>query len=497
MNISKRLRNSASVWRIAIVLSLLLMFVGCEKHHEALAASDEYYTCSMDPQVIENAPGICPICHMKLIAVKKNELRTGQIKLSEQQIKLAHIIVDTLKLSDLTMTISLAGTVVPDQTGIDAISARVAGRIDKLYIKNSGEYVHKGQVLFEIYSETLNSAQSEYLLISQKSASASNASSFLELASAIRRKLLAYGMTSEQLDQIVKSKHIIDHIPFEAKREAFVQDIYVTEGSYVTEGLMMFHLAVPDLLWVEAQVYLPYIPFVHLGSDARISLPAILDKVFSGKVIFIEPQVRSNDRYILTRFQISNPNMLIRPGMNASVEIQTSSVRTLSLPLDAVIQERSGASVWVRLPTGNFEIRMVKTGLQNTHAIEITEGLQSGDFVVTSGTYLLNSEYVFKRGASPMAGHNMQDMDGLKSGPGSMKASQSETSSQPMQMPDTKTQTQQKNQETVQTAKSNVKVEQKKKGADLYQCPMHPEVQSAHPGICPNCGMDLEKVESK
>ena len=79
-----------------------------------MAGSDEYYTCSMDPQVVENKAGNCPICHMKLIKVKKNNLRAGQIKLSAQQIKLANITYDTVAIHEFAKEITLTGKVTVD-----------------------------------------------------------------------------------------------------------------------------------------------------------------------------------------------------------------------------------------------------------------------------------------------------------------------------------------------------------------------------------------------
>ena len=78
----------------------------------------------------------------------------------------------------------------------------------------------------------------------------------------------------------------------------------------------------------------------------------------------------------------------------------------LNLPVDAVIRTGQGAHVWVETEKDTFEARMVRTGVENFDQVEIIEGLEEGDKVVMTGAYLLNSEYILKKGADPMAAHN-------------------------------------------------------------------------------------------
>jgi Cu(I)/Ag(I) efflux system membrane fusion protein len=108
--------------------------------------------------------------------------------------------------------------------------------------------------------------------------------------------------------------------------------------------------------------------------------------------------------------------------MLANIKLQTDKKKSLTLPVDAIIQDSKGANVWVQDSDGIFENKMVKTGMQNSRSIEIIDGLVEGDLVVVTGAYLLNSEYVFKKGANPMEGHghkqgdkqDMQDLPGMK-----------------------------------------------------------------------------------
>ncbi len=395
-----------------LTMLLLLMNASCIKktNHADMAGPDEYYTCSMDPQVIENKAGNCPICHMKLIKVKRNNLKPGQIQLSEQQIKLANITFDTLRIHELSKEITLTGKVTFDQNLSEAISSRVQGRIEKLLVKNVGDYISEGQLLYEIYSEDLNAAQSEYLYVIQKS----NASE--SFATAAKKKLLLYGMSEEQINRIKTSKHIIEYISVYSSAEGFVTETSVVEGNYVSSGMTLFRLASMSSLWVEAQVYLPYLPYLKVGTEAKFHVASASDEAYTGKVIFIDPQVQSPERFVLGRFQIINPSQQIKPGMLANIVLQTEKHKSFTLPDDAVIIDSKGANVWVRNKDVVFENKMVTIGMQNSTSIEILDGLSDGYVVVVSGAYLLNSEYVFKRGASPMEGHQdiYHDMPGMK-----------------------------------------------------------------------------------
>ncbi len=402
-----RNRRHLSHLFVVFFTASLMVLASCNQknNHIELAGPDEYYTCSMDPQVMENKAGNCPICHMKLIKVNKNNLKAGQIELSAQQIKLGNITYDTLRVYELAKEISITGKVTFDQNLSDAISARVQGRIEKLAVKNVGDYISKGQLLYKIYSEDLNAAQQEYILVLQKYSPSE------KISEAAKNKLLLYGMSESQVNQLKISKQVVQSVPVYATTEGFIIEIAVTEGNYVSTGTTLFRLASLNSLWVEAQVYLPYLSYMEIGTEANFSIPAAGEKSFSGKVIFIDPQVQSPQRFVLARFQITNPSQQIRPGMLADIRLQTETRKSFAVPVDAVIQDSKGATVWVLNNKGMFENVMVTIGMQNSRQIEIVSGLEEGDIVVITGAYLLNSEYVFKKGANPMEGHSeMQKM---------------------------------------------------------------------------------------
>ncbi|MBK9338794.1 MAG: efflux RND transporter periplasmic adaptor subunit [Lewinellaceae bacterium] len=183
------------------VVSLLLL-AACQKNNTTGVAQNKiYYTCSMHPQVMQQEPGACPICHMDLVPVETHSLQKGTgIHLNAEQIRLANILTDTVHLRPVGEEITLAATLRENQAAINTMTAKVAGRIERLLVRNTGEYVREGQAVFEVYSETLAAAQQDYLLALQsRQRYGSNDLDFTRLADAARNKLLLWGMNRTQI----------------------------------------------------------------------------------------------------------------------------------------------------------------------------------------------------------------------------------------------------------------------------------------------------------
>lgn len=393
-----------------IVISALLVFAACKSRKADVPKdTDVFYTCSMDPQIMESKPGKCPICHMELTAVKKsnNEEMDG-IQLSEQQIQLGNIRTDTIKDGTIGDQMTLSATLNIDESKINIVSARVAGRIDKLYYKNIGDHITKGSRLFDLYSEELNNAKQEYISVLERQRTLDNSIiDFTQLAQAAKNKLLLWGMSEAQITELATTRKYAALTSFYSTAGGTITTLDVKEGDYVTEGSSVVHLANLSALWAEAQVYSSQLSLIDQKGDAVVQIPDMPGKEIKGRIDFENPEISPDTRINLIRVTIPNYNNQLKPGMPAYVILKSRQHHSLSLPVDAVIRDANGASVWVKTGKNNFENRMVETGLEADEFIEIKSGLQEGDIVVISGAYLLNSEYIFKKGADPMAGMKM------------------------------------------------------------------------------------------
>ena len=150
----------------SLLVIILLFSASCKEKKQAKAnMQDNYYTCSMHPQVMQDKPGVCPICHMDLIVVKKTQTAMDEIQLNDEQMQLGNIVADTIHQGILGDKLVLTATLNADETKVNSVNARIGGRVDRLYFKSAGDFVSKGAHLYDLYSEELNNAKQEYLAI--------------------------------------------------------------------------------------------------------------------------------------------------------------------------------------------------------------------------------------------------------------------------------------------------------------------------------------------
>jgi len=400
--------------RILLFILSILIFSSCKNKRVATQEnSNVYYTCSMDPQVIEHKPGKCPICHMELNAVRKsNGENKDEILLSEQQIELGNIHTDTIRNGSIEDQVVLTATLNFDQVKASSVSSRVMGRIERLYFKNLGDYVKKGAALYGLYSEELNSAKQEYLLtLEQKRTFATEtAIDYEQLLRSAKNKLLLWGMSETQIQELADTKKTTPVTTFYSISGGYITQLDIREGDYVMEGGNIVKLADLSTLWAEAQVYTSQLAKLNNSSVATVQIPGFEGKEIKGRIEFVNPEINPDTRINLVRISIPNPGNQLKPGMPAYVLLKSPQRKTLMLPIDAVIRDGRGATVWIRTGTHSFKNKMVTVGLEGDDRIEIKSGLDPGDVVVITGAYLLQSEYIFKKGANPMSGHDMSNM---------------------------------------------------------------------------------------
>ena len=382
------------------------VFVGCQPKTKKQVSSDKvYYTCSMHPQVVKDQPGKCPICQMELIPVSTQQNSAkDEIHLSDEQIKLGNIKSDTVHKENIGESNTFIAIVNTNTDQTSSISSRVMGRIEKLYFKTKGDYIIKGDKLYDIYSEDLNLAKQQYLLALQKKQSAHN--DFVnvdQLIESAKNKLLLYGINEEQLKDI-SSASITTIVSLGS---GYVTDLTLKEGDYVMQGAIVFKIADLSSLWVEAQVYPTQLKDIYMKADAIVTFPDLPEKTFTGKIDFINPELNSGTQLNLIRVEIPNKDLSIKPGMPAIVALKHHVHKAFALPVDAVLRDSKGAIVWVQTAANTYKSRMVQTGIESDDKIEIVSGLAEGDIVVISGAYLLNSEFIFKKGKN-------SSMEGMK-----------------------------------------------------------------------------------
>jgi Cu(I)/Ag(I) efflux system membrane fusion protein len=374
------------------------------------------YTCPMHPQIVQDAPGSCPICGMDLVPIKKNDATNTSLILSESQMQLANVTVQPVSTGSIGNSTVLNARLAADQEKTEVISSRVAGRIERLYVKEAGQVVRRGQVLYELYSEPLLTDQQEYLVALQQEQAFPAEKRYVQFRQAAEQKLRLYGMTPAQISLLAKTKTVQSRIPFVAPSGGTVTEIAVSEGQYVAEGALLYRLVNLSQLWVEAELYPGESGYVKVGD--RLPVQVVGNEGAQNliaRVAFINPEYQAGSQVLTLRAVLPNPGGQLQPGQQARVTIRHGVQRGLTLPAEAVVRSGEGAVVFVQTDTNTFQPRRVQTGTETDQRVAITGGLTGDETVAMSGAYLLYSEMVLKKGINPFT--KQVDTEGVKTTP--------------------------------------------------------------------------------
>ena len=329
------------------------------------------------------------------------------LMLTESQIRLANITTEKVSMQPVGQTQLINGVLAVDEESSQVISTRISGRLDRLFFKEAGRTIRQGEPLYEIYSEELLTLQKEFLLAKEQFETLGKEEpryeSYLKTA---EKKLSLYGISKDQIEQLRKSGVQQPRITFFAPATGIITEINAAEGQYVNEGALLYRIESTIKLWVEADLYSDESKLVKVGDQISVRISGYESTPVDAKVVFLSPEYRANTQIVVMRGVIENREMMFKPGMQAQVLFTHSSRKALSVPVDAVIRDEHGTHVYIESGKFTFEPRMVKTGVEDFEQVEVIEGLKENESVVATGAYLLYSEFILRRGADPMAGHN-------------------------------------------------------------------------------------------
>ena len=309
--------------------------------------------------------------------------------------------VETMEVKRQTVRkeIVTPGKVAEPETGIGTISARISGRIEKLFLNVTGESVTRGQAVASIYSPTVFASAEEYKLAleNRERLNASKERQAIaqaeELIQASRRRLELWGLTAEQIDAIPTATTPAAQITIYSPIAGVITKRNVAEGQYVKEGDILYTVTDLSTVWVQADVFESDIPAVRNGMDVRIMSAALADGTLRGTINFLQPSVDPQTRTMSARIQVSNPGMRLRPGMFVQVSFNAPlAVGTLAVPRAAVLNTGKQLVVYVATDNGVFEKRSIRAEAVGDEYYSVANGLQPGDRVVTKGNFLIDSQ---------------------------------------------------------------------------------------------------------
>ena len=353
----------------------------------AVAPPKTLYTCGMHPQVIQDHPGNCPICGMRLTPLVRNATTDHAITVDSTFRQNMGLRTITVTNAPLRRTLRTVGNVTLDETSVVDVTTKYRGWLEKIYVDTVGARVHRGEPLFEIYSPDLYSAEAEYLI-----ALAHKDEILIPLA---RQKLGFWDVAEDQIVEIERGGKPIKALRINAPTDGFVMEKNAVVGAMVEAGTRIYQLADMSLVWIQAQMYEQDLPFVKLGQEALVRLDYLPDRVYRVRITYIYPILDEKTRTARVRLEVHNPGYFLKPGMFATVE-WTSELSPSALLVPDMAVLRSGARSTVFVATddvGHFEPRNVTLGVQGADGmLEVRDGLKAGERIVVSGQFMLDSE---------------------------------------------------------------------------------------------------------
>lgn len=342
-----------------------------------------YWVAPMDPSYRREQPGKSPM-GMDLVPVYADDVGP-EVKVSPAVVQNHGVRTASAQTGTLWRRIDTVGYVEPDESRLTHVSLRTEGWIERLAVKSEGERVRKGQLLFELYSPALVTAQEEYL---QARASGSKA-----LIRASRDRLEVLGVSQSQIDALSRSQRPRQRIEVFAPQDGIVQQLNVREGMFVKPANTLMSLVDLSSVWVIAEVFESQSQWVAAGRPAEMNLTYLPGKRWEGQVQFVYPQLDPKTRTLRVRLRFDNPAETLKPNMYASVTIYGGpKPDVLTIPAEALIRTGRENRVVVSSDAETFSARQVEVGIQSGDRVEVLSGLEPGERVVTSGQFLIDSE---------------------------------------------------------------------------------------------------------
>jgi Cu(I)/Ag(I) efflux system membrane fusion protein len=413
------------------------------EHEEESSEEDVTWTCSMHPQIKLPKPGKCPICFMDLIPLESgddDEDNPLRYSMSQRAKTLAQVKTSPVKRDNARVKRRLVGMVFQNEQKVAALTSRIDGRLDQVFIDFVGAKVEKGDPMVTIWSPTLIRSQVE-LFETLKSTEFDE-----QVSEGAEEKLAQYGLTEEQIEEIKRKKEPILYVTLKAPISGIVMEKNALLGQFVQEGDEMFIITDLSTVWVKLDAYESDLPWIRYGQKVTFTTPAAPGRVFTGKVLFIDPVLQMKTRSVKVRVEAENPELLLKPHMLVTAEVEaeidaqgrvinpewadkavcpvhpdvtgkpgeicptskralqppsafgyatdTDGELPLVIPSAAVLFTGQRSVVYVEVPESErptYELREVKIGPRAGDQYVVLEGLEEGERVVTHGNFKIDS----------------------------------------------------------------------------------------------------------
>ncbi len=345
-----------------------------------------YYTCPMHTSVRSEDIGTCPICAMDLVPVSAASLLSGEVVIDGQRRQTFGVRTTAIHRGPMVETLRLPARVEWDPSANHEVNIRSDGWIEGLRVDDVGQSVRLGQTLFTLYSPELISAQGELL------AAIGVHGSDHPVAVASRSRLRVLGLADRDIDAIIEAGQTSERVNIRAPQSGVITEINLTEGAHVTAGMSAAVIGQTTTAVVEADLFENHLADVTTGTQATVSFPALHSSQIAAVVESVDPWLNPQTRTARARLIIDNSDGALIAGMDANVSLHIDRGDSLLLPASAVIFNGDNRIVFLDMGEGRLTPTFVTLGARSNELYQVLTGLDSGDEVVTSGTFLVASE---------------------------------------------------------------------------------------------------------
>lgn len=318
-----------------------------------------------------------------VVAHPRAEFELGQAEVDSIGVRL-----EKVQQELISEPIRAVATVVPDESRLSHVHTRVAGWIERLSVSTTGERVRLGQPIAGIFSQELLSSQTEYLAARRATTSGPRS----VVVEGARSRLKVLGMTDAEIRAIEDAGAPRRLVTIAAPRDGVVLRRGISVGTAVDPSTEIVTIADLSRVWVLAEVSEGDIPSVQVGAVAELEFAASGREPFEAKVEFLYPTLTERTRTLRVRFVVDNPSGSLRPGIYGAVTFHVSPRTALTVPRDAIVDTGSEQHVFVAMGERRFAPRSIKLGKRLGQRVEVVDGLQSGELIVASGVFLIDSE---------------------------------------------------------------------------------------------------------
>ncbi|GAB3810726.1 hypothetical protein GCM10028895_00210 [Pontibacter rugosus] len=367
-----------------LLLLLLTAFSACSEqaHEHGEAAAETTYTCPMHPQIVQDEPGTCPICHMDLVAQTTHgeaiEITEDLAFLLQPTNETVVANISTIKPEEKAVpaTVEMEGIITYDERRIYSIPSRVGGRIEKLFVKYNYQPINKGQKLMEVYSPELVTAQKELLYLVQ---SAPEDKALIEAA---KQRLRLLGATDAQLNRLIRTSEASYTFGIYSPYDGYVigfnttapsatpssvpvtapgaggmgtgntnpgmagagaatpaagSELQLREGMYITTGQPLLRVVNPNQLWAEFNIPAGEVTSIAKGAPVQITFPALPGEKLEAQVDFLQPFYEAGENFAKVRVYLPGQQQLARVGQLVSGTASYTTAPALWVPREAVL----------------------------------------------------------------------------------------------------------------------------------------------------------------